>query len=253
MDSFSINTQFVGQNFITLNEIDSTNNYAIQLCRQSVMPEGTIISTGKQSAGKGRNKNTWQTTENQNITLSLILHPSFIPIEDQFLISMMTCLALRLTLNRFTSSKIKWPNDLLVDNKKIAGILIENIIQGIKIKYCVIGIGININQINFPFEIKNKSTSLKLILGKNQNLRLIIKDLCINMEKYYLKLKNNPSKIHNEYLEALTEFGASHSFIYREEKIEAKIIHVRKNGLMDLKLKNHQSISVNIDEVKQIY
>jgi BirA family biotin operon repressor/biotin-[acetyl-CoA-carboxylase] ligase len=136
----------------------SSNNEAMLLAKQKEIPEGTIVWVLNQTKGRGQGNKKWHSNPNENLTFSVLLKPSFLPMEKQFVLSKMVAVAVAKVVSSFCSDTfIKWPNDIYVKNNKIAGILIENSIQGQKMYHSVVGIGININQ--------DKNTGSNLLLG----------------------------------------------------------------------------------------
>ena len=114
--------------------LPSTNSHALYLLKNSKLPEGTILYTNYQSSGKGYSGNKWESEDGKNLLISIILYPSFIKPEDQFLISMIVSLGVCDFLMRFIPEcSIKWPNDIWVNNDKIAGLLLEAPLQTMKL------------------------------------------------------------------------------------------------------------------------
>src|SRR3569832_312153 len=143
-------TLFIGQNAIYVKSLASTNSYASDLLRQIELSEGSLIYTFEQEKGRGQRGNSWESEPNKNLTLSLVLHPRFLHPFQQFLLTKITSLAVADLMaevlafaNKSHKIHIKWPNDIYVDDKKIAGILIENYLRENTIQHSVIGVGIN--------------------------------------------------------------------------------------------------------------
>jgi len=137
----------IGSDIIHYDSLSSTNSTAWLMVREKELPEGTVISANFQTAGKGQHGNRWESERGKNLLFSIILYPSSVSPDEQFLISMSISLGICDFLKHFLSDiKIKWPNDIYVNGGKIAGILIENSIIGQTIEYTVAGIGININR-----------------------------------------------------------------------------------------------------------
>lgn len=186
---------FIGQNLITLNEVNSTNTFLKDaLSKSTPFYEGTVILAEKQYAGRGQADNSWQSEAGKNLTFSILLNPTFLPVEKQFDLNKAISLALNDVLSKYSSGNafIKWPNDSYIGSKKIAGILIENIVSGNKIKHAIIGIGINVNQEKFPSDIKNV-TSLKQALHQDYDLLDLLAEICGSVEARYLQLKAGKS------------------------------------------------------------
>ncbi|MFC2175999.1 biotin--[acetyl-CoA-carboxylase] ligase, partial [Bacteroidota bacterium] len=182
---------FIGLNTIHLPCVDSTNNYARELVHDKMPIEGTLIIADEQTIGKGQRENSWVSEAKMNLTGSYILNPVFLAAQNQFFLSVVVALAVSDLVSLFLANeesvKIKWPNDILVNNQKIAGILIENTLQGAHIEASIVGIGLNVNQIEFQNELN--ATSLKLISAKSFELKTVIQQLNKTLEQYYLRLK----------------------------------------------------------------
>ncbi len=190
-------TLFIGQNHIHLNEVDSTNSYAIALLKNVNLTEGSLITCDNQTQGRGQRGSLWEAQAGQNATFSLVLKPTFLSQEKLFYLSKCSALAVYDVLTQVLVSghfdiKIKWPNDILVDKKKISGMLIENNFSNQQLLWSVLGVGLNTNQITFSEGIN--ATSLKnLTLTKHDTLG-ITKAFCTAFEGYYLQLKNKSFK-----------------------------------------------------------
>lgn len=193
-------TLFIGTNVIFLSETESTNSYAIELLKNVKAMNGTVIHTLNQTKGRGQRGNTWMSENARNLTFSVILTSDFVGITNQFYLSKIAALACYDLMAHYLNTsqfdiKIKWPNDILINTKKAGGILIENVYNGQKLQYSVIGIGLNINQINFD-ELAN-ATSIAKLKGE-VNLNEALKIFCSYFEKYVLQLKQRKLDLLNE-------------------------------------------------------
>ncbi len=181
---------FIGSIQINLNEVDSTNNYARQLVRDKTPIEGTLVVAKDQISGRGQRSNSWVSEPNMNLTCSYILRPVFLAAKDQFILSASVALAVFETISALLPNedvKVKWPNDVLVNGKKIAGILIENVLRGPNLETSIIGIGINVNQVRFPTSLN--PTSIKLITDSNVKTAAVLDLLSTQLERFYLQLR----------------------------------------------------------------
>ena len=181
---------FIGSTVIRLSRVASTNNYARELVRDKMPIEGTVIVADEQTEGRGQRSNTWVTEPKKNLTCSYILKPVFLAAKDQFMLSAAVALAVFETISEFLPQndvKIKWPNDLLVDGKKIAGILIENSLRGNSLETSIVGIGLNINQVEFPKELN--ATSLRSMDDTELEIDEVLNVLNSHLEKHYLRLR----------------------------------------------------------------
>ncbi len=248
-------TLFIGQNIIHLKSVDSTNSYASELLRQNSIPEGSLIYTFEQTNGRGQRGSTWESEPNKNIALSLILYPSFLSLEKQYLLTKITSLAVADLMAEMLEStekngriKIKWPNDIYVGEKKIGGILIENSLRESQLQSSIIGIGININQTHF--KTTNQSTSIALLANKEFDLKLIMERLCVYIEARYLQLKANKlGNIDFEYLQRLYRLNTWNHFSSNNELFEGKITGVSDSGKLQVILKSEEIREFDLKEI----
>jgi BirA family biotin operon repressor/biotin-[acetyl-CoA-carboxylase] ligase len=226
---------FVGQNLVTLKEVDSTNNFLKNILSNSKpVPEGTVIMAETQFAGRGQRENVWHAEPGKNLTFSILLKPTFLSAGEQFDLTRTISLGVYDALQPLLGSKlkIKWPNDVYYNNNKLGGMLIENILQGSQIKNAIVGIGLNINQENFHDKAGN-ATSLKQILQKDYDLKDILSEICRNIEAYYLQLKaGKVGFIRNMYLSRLYWLNETRQFKSNGEVFEGSITDVKDNGLL---------------------
>ena len=253
MQNNTFSTLFVGQNLIKLKEVDSTNNFLKELLSKSEpLPEGTVIMADNQFAGRGQLESVWRTQTGKNISTSIYIKPSFLPLNKHFYLNMAVSLAVSDTLSYFIPSgiKVKWPNDMYYYDKKLGGILIENALTGSEIKSSVIGIGLNINQKHFSADISLKATSVIQILHKEVQLEVIMEKLFAFMEKYYLILKTGKySILHKSYLERLYNFEMSGFYKQDGEVFEGTIIGIEENGRLMMNVNGTQR-SFNFKEIE---
>lgn len=219
----------------------STNDEAAALLQQNPhTPEGTCLITDTQTAGRGQRGNTWEAASGQNLTFSLILKPVFVTATAQFQLNVAITLAIAELLGNVYATndvRIKWPNDIYVKEQKICGILIENILQGAQIGQSIIGIGLNINQINFN---NPKATSLALLKGKTTPLPEVFGYLCKLIEKYYLQLRaGNYNTLKAKYLQQLYRRGDLANFADAAgQAFEGEIIGINETGQLAVQTNN---------------
>ncbi|MFO7371322.1 MAG: biotin--[acetyl-CoA-carboxylase] ligase [Bacteroidales bacterium] len=167
----------LGEPLLKLDSVDSTNNYAAALLAKGTAKDGTVILSAYQTRGKGQGTNTWISGAGENLLFSIILKPQSLPADRQFFLSMSISWGIACFLETLVKPvQIKWPNDILVNNKKVAGILIENTVSGMNLNTSVIGIGLNVNQDVFPEGITH-ATSLKLESGCEFDLNHTLEEL----------------------------------------------------------------------------
>ena len=195
--------------FIELQSVDSTNNYALSQIHANMAQPGTCYFAHEQTSGKGQRGKSWATERGANIILSIVLKPDFLQPTQQFQLSACIAVATRQFFDGYDrgSIKIKWPNDIYWQDRKLGGILIENIVRskpdGGNWDWAVVGIGVNINQTNFGSESKNP-TSLKQITGKSFDQIELAKELCVSIDDSYRNLikeeTNAILKMYNQFL-----------------------------------------------------
>ncbi|MEJ6617293.1 MAG: biotin--[acetyl-CoA-carboxylase] ligase [Crocinitomicaceae bacterium] len=140
----------IGRKIIHLESVDSTNNYIANLLKEGILEDGTVILADEQFAGKGQRNAEWLTKPGENLTFSFFLSNVNLSVQNQYFLTCTVSISLVQLFNKFgLDAKIKWPNDIYVNNKKIAGVLIENQLSSSHIKNSIIGIGLNINQREF--------------------------------------------------------------------------------------------------------
>jgi len=171
-------------NYIKFDTISSTNDFLKNYCRKKRLPDFFYVYTDYQTSGRGQRENTWQADCCKNILISIYLRPKY-DLDNQHFLNKVVSLAIirLLEKNGITQTAIKKPNDILADNKKIAGILIENRIQNNQWKSAVIGIGLNVNQtdfVNLP-----EAISMKNITGKNFQVNQLTINLIDEIKKQY--------------------------------------------------------------------
>ena len=222
-------------NIIKIESVNSTNAFLKELAHEQVIEEGTVVVTRNQTAGRGQRGNSWESEAGKNITCSILLYPSFLPLQHFFLLSEAVSLGVKETLDAYTDGiAVKWPNDVYHNESKIAGILIENELSGNRYNLSVVGIGLNINQERFLSDAPNP-VSLKQITGKNYDTEAILKELVKNVLYIYEQLKTEDfENLIRMYHEALYRKTGFHRYEDNEGIFNARIERVSDDGLLHL-------------------
>ena len=175
-------------NWIHLDTVSSTNSCLQEMLKRSKPPEWTVVVADYQELGRGQGAHVWLSERNQNLLMSVLLYPEFLSVSLQFQLSIMTSLAVCDTLQDLEISPvIKWPNDILTEKGKIAGILIEHGIMGGQLSHSILGIGLNVNQLRFPgFPLR--ATSLAMEKPGHFDIRGLSKLLTDKLMSRYLQL-----------------------------------------------------------------
>lgn len=205
------------------------------LIHEGMAQHGAVVFAQEQTKGKGQRDKQWISAPGQNIMLSLILQPFQLDITKGFLLSMSVANGLQRFFNFHAggNTKVKWPNDIYWCDRKAAGILIENIIQGKIWKYAVVGIGLNINQTDFGSF--NKATSLKSITGTTYNTIELAKELILFLKKSFEELVGNPQEVLSMYHSHLYKLNEIIRFKKGDQIIEGTFKGVSEDGVLLLK------------------
>lgn len=247
------NTLFLGKKIVYLPSCHSTNDIAAELVRYGTATEGTVVITDFQTAGRGQRGTQWLTAQGQNLTLSIIFRPTFLIASEQFLLSQVVALGTRDYLACWTpEAQIKWPNDLYIRDAKVGGVLIENTIQGSRINYSIVGIGLNINQLDFT---GYRATSLKRETGHELDLNRQLPALLAAVEQVYLRLRSGHyNEIRHRYLAHLLGIGQRRIYRSQGEVFQGSITGVTPTGKLRLRIEqNDQEKEFDIKEIEWIW
>ena len=242
----NLKTRFIGQKVIYYPRLASTMDLARQEARQGAA-EGTVIITGEQTAGKGRVKRLWLSPRG-SIALSIILYPdmSYLPY-----LVMLASLAVVHSIESVAALKaqIKWPNDVLIDGKKICGILIESDVRANMVAYAIIGIGINVNfrLSDFP-EILSTATSLADELGADVSRVDIIRCLLVETERLYSALPHG-EPVYREWRDRLVTLGRKVQVKSGEAMLEGIAESVATDGSLLLRHASGSSTKIVAGDV----
>ena len=204
-----LNTRWVGHNLVFLEQVDSTNEEAKRQAEKGA-PDGTLVAAAEQSAGKGRRGRTWISEKGTGVWMSLLLRPDF-PPECASMLTLAAAMAVEKGISRVTGvdGQIKWPNDVVIEGKKVCGILTEMSTEMECIHYVVVGIGINVGTEEFPEEIRDLATSLYLSTQKKVKRAVLAAAVAEAWEFYYEQfLKSGDLRfLMEEYNERLVNRG----------------------------------------------
>ena len=238
------------KNHIYFDVLDSTNEFALSLKGLPLFTEGLLISTKYQSKGKGQIGKQWYSEKNLNILLSIVIEPK-ISLQQQFDISKLVSLAFHdYLISLGLSPKIKWPNDILINKKKIAGILIQNVVTNNIISHSVIGIGFNINQHNFP-QFSPLATSLSIELSKQQDCVDIRNKLLKSLSNRFIAYRKG-DKLDSNYQDALFLKDKITNLQKGQQQFKGIIKRVNSNGLLLVEV-NKKLKEFTRQEVKFIF
>ncbi len=238
---------------IKLDAIDSTNSYLKKLLNKESLDDLTVVVSKHQTQGRGRNGNTWSNKPSLNLAFSIYKRFSDFEIDKKFMLNVISSISVYETLKKYNllDLTIKWPNDIMTANKKISGILIENNIRGNRIKYSVIGIGININQSEFK-NLPN-ATSIFIETGKLNSIEIIVQELQKALEKNFNLFRINENELIKNYNSLLYKKNETSNFSANDmSKFQGKIIKVDMDGEITIRLSNKQLSKYSESEIKLI-
>ena len=225
---------FLGNQIFRLDKVDSTNNFAANLIEEQLCRNGALILADTQTAGKGQRGSLWESETGKNLLCSYVYFPDNLSVD--FLQELNMCLSISLIkcLNYFEiDAEIKWPNDILVDGKKISGILIENNVRAGKVKSMIFGIGLNINQQSF---LNLRATSMALIRGAEFSIDEVSLQLTKQFNHWISFVGGDHQALKLVYLNQLYGLNAIHRFQSQDQEFEGIIVGVNDFGDLEINI-----------------
>ena len=235
-------------------ELNSTNVFLYDKMSEKTDISDMVVVAAHQTAGRGMDKNRWESEAGKNLLFSIALNVNFLEAENQFKISQAVSVAIDETLSQFIDNQqlfIKWPNDIYFGDKKLAGILIQNTIEGRMMGVSIIGIGLNVNQIEFSKDIPNP-ISLKMITGNDFDLENLLNLLITNIKFYVESLRfiENQEGINRKYISKSYRFGVWSDYFYQNQVKSLKINGFDKYGRLLLRDKEGAEIVCDVKELQ---
>lgn len=205
--------------WIRLERTGSTNNWITEYLKGETQPGELVVTADFQESGRGQGGNSWVSGEGENLLMSLLLLPEFLSAGDQFQLTRMASLALVDFLRSIgVASMIKWPNDIVTGYGKIAGILIELGVRGLNLTHAIIGIGLNLNQAEFP-EFRLPATSVNLETGNRVPPEDAARGLLSHLSGWYETIRSGDSgALERAYLERL--YGMGRTIILEPREVQ---------------------------------
>lgn len=235
--------------------IASTNSFAEQQLAEGKIKKPCCIMAACQSAGKGQGVNSWVSEAGKNLTFSIVCFPEFMLAEKQFYLNKAVALSVARFVSELVPDKsitIKWPNDIYIEDRKTAGILIKTAIQKDRMKYAIIGIGINVNQEQFPEHLPNATSIIQHTKTKTDLNSAIRRFLEIYLHRYEMLMNNKIEEIDRDYLGALYRFGQRSEFEYEGKRIHASICGVNEYGWLQLSMDDGKVLCGDMNKIKMV-
>ena len=235
-------------------EINSTNVYLYDKMAEKQDISDMVVVASHQTAGRGMGKNQWESEAGKNLLFSIALNVNYLEAENQFKISQAVSVAIVETLSQFIDNQrffIKWPNDIYFGDKKLAGMLIQNTIEGRMMGISIIGIGLNVNQIEFSKDIPNP-ISMKQISGNDFDLENLLNLLITNIKNSVESLRSieNQEIINQKYISKSYRFGIWSDYFYQNQVKQLKIYGFDKYGRLLLQDKEGAEIVCDVKELQ---
>lgn len=240
---------------IALEVADSTNKVVHEMYMNDSHRRPVCVTAAFQSAGKGLEQNIWYSSAGKNLLLSLGFKPDFLRPEEQFALTKIVSLALLEAVGQFLKNEklfIKWPNDIYCRNKKIAGILISNLIQGREIDFTIVGIGLNINEQNFPPSIANPVSMIQL-LGEPVKVEEVLEVFLEVFASKINEFRYSHEKTHEKYLSNLLYYNEKRDYLTSKTQISGTIIGVNSFGHLRLKSEEGDVVEFDLKEIVFIH
>jgi BirA family biotin operon repressor/biotin-[acetyl-CoA-carboxylase] ligase len=241
----------IGKHIVRLPLVDSTNNYANSQLKENDLSDGTVFLAYDQVGGRGQQQNYWESESGKNLTFSIVVFPGFLEIRRQFILSEVVTLGIYMALVKYVDNlRIKWPNDIYADDKKLGGVLIENSIMYSSIKSSVIGIGINVNQTTFLSNAPNP-VSLKTLTNQQFDCEAVLVEILSGIDCYYSLLREGEEdRIDREFISVLYRLNEKHWFRDEQEVFEGEIIGVNEIGQLLIRKQDREILAFHFKEVE---
>ena len=240
---------------IKLDAIDSTNTFLKEISSVETLEDYTVVVANKQENGRGQMGKVWQSKSGENLTFSVFKRVKGLEFSNQFYLSIVTALALYNTLKSYNVPNlfVKWPNDILSANKKIAGVLIENVVKQNRLEYSIVGIGLNVNQTEF--NNLSSATSLKNNTGKTFNLDEVLHKFLTEFKIAYKSLESDTFEaLKIDYESKLFRKNKPSTFKNAEGSLFSGFIKgISSNGNLIVLLEDEVIEEFNLNEITLLY
>ena len=243
---------------VHLLEVDSTNRYvrdeAAALWKNRGISDFAVVTAGHQTAGRGQRRNTWNSNAGENLLFSILVHPGeTLEVSRQFQLSQAVALSIHDAMKCYgIDTCLKWPNDIYAGNRKLAGILLELDYSGAFVEQAIIGIGLNVNQENFP-PMDRTPISMKMLRKRDFILDDVLATILDLFEHYYTEMRfGNQDAIAAEYKRVLLGMNERHTFIDRDGHFDAVIEDVESDGHLILRRNDGSTGRYAFKEVEMV-
>ena len=253
--SKSLTTRWLGRTVHFYKEVDSTNVTAMDLAQKDA-PEGTVVLAEEQLHGRGRGDRSWHSPAGVGIYCSIVLRPE-LSLAKTMLLTLMTAVAIAraVALETDLSPRIKWPNDILINDKKIVGILLESKVGATGVEHAIIGFGINVNHTpaDLPQELLLAASSLFIELGEPVDRSKLLTKILAEVEDLYERLQQGDlAIIHKEWRRFSATLGRHVRILQRGELTEGIAVDVTEEGALLVRVEHDSLITVHAGDIEHL-
>lgn len=249
-----LTTLFTGRRRFDLDSVASTNAYLGDLLRRESLPEGALVCTTVQPEGRGQQGTRWLSAPGKNLLASFYFRPDFLPLSEVFRLNEIFSLAVSDTVASFITDEvqIKWPNDIYVKGEKVAGLLIENTIQGSRIGASILGVGLNVNETMFPAELPNP-VSLAVLTRHQHEIESVVIELCNHLEHRYLQLKQGKTEsLRQEFIARQYRRGVWALFSDSNGTFRARFKDITPEGRLCLEHEDGSVVKYDLKSIRYV-
>lgn len=240
----------IGVPIIAFDSIESTNKTAAELLRLSKVHHGAVILAREQTVGRGQRDRAWTAQPGLDLTMSVVLKPAALRAEEQFVLGKLAALAVADVARAIVARevRIKWPNDVLVERRKLAGILIKNEVVGELVQNSIVGIGLNVNSTDLPETLM--ATSLRLETGRIEDLTGLVKAVCMAVDRRWAQWEHAPDTLAAEYTEQLWARGRWADLLLDGQPVVARPMDVDAHGRLIVEHEDGQVKAYGLDRLR---
>jgi BirA family transcriptional regulator, biotin operon repressor / biotin---[acetyl-CoA-carboxylase] ligase len=240
----------MGQQLVELDRVDSTNKHAAELLALSKLRHGAVILAHDQTAGRGQRGRSWRSVAGLDLTFSLVVRPAALRADEQFVLSKLAALAVHDVVRERVAGevRIKWPNDILIERAKVAGILIQNELAGERVNWSIIGIGLNVNSTDHEAELH--ATSLGLATGRPHDRHALLQDLCARFEELWLRWEGGDGNWSQAYTERLWSKGRWAAVTLDDKPLMVRPMEVDRQGRLIVETEEGQVGAYGLDRLR---
>lgn len=249
-NTLTLGTRLIGRSVIELNTVGSTNNYAAEALRRSELQHGTVILAHEQTDGHGQRDRSWISARGLDLTFSIVLLPEGLNASDQWLLGQLSALAVHDAVRELQPAevKVKWPNDVLVGLRKVAGILIRNEVAGARITSSIIGIGVNVN--NADLEADLHATSLRLVTGQLLSRMEVLERICRAFEQRWIGWVERKEVPTDDYANALWARNRWVDVVLDGRTVKGRPLDVDADGRLILETENGLTQAYGLERLR---